>query len=270
MNPLACFSTALWINSKGNHFTLHSWLSWAELALLPLSLVGLYAVIHAARMRNAPRTDLESNPSPKGLKITSVVAASRPATSRIISMSWWRNFATRILNSLSRSGRVGEKRGTAKIGGAVILCIVIALSWVDIDNHREIASLKRQLWTAQEKQRRQEEVPPDLVIMHRVEVLNRISEKTFHAQVQNPATGEWTEFDVTSCPGHPKTTNEIQAGVTLPLLQYVEDHAHSCQILDGRWGGYTLLRDTASVPILTAFKEGYANARQTTTSNTNP
>jgi hypothetical protein len=142
-------------------------------------------------------------------------------------------------------------RGWAHLWSVLSLFVIAASwggwAWLAISDHREIAELKAQIeW--------QKHPPAGLHIKHGVQILERVNALTFHAQVQDTATGEWEKFDITSCPGHPLTTKEIQAGVTLPLLQWYEDYEHSCQIVDGHWGGYSLLRDRGK-PILTAFTE---------------
>ena len=92
--------------------------------------------------------------------------------------------------------------------------------------------------------------PPNYVQMHNVWVDARTGPYTFAAWVKDPATGEWNRFIVRGCPDF-EPTYEIQAGVTLKLLQYVEDRSNSCDELDGRWAGYILLRDEHDNPIIT-------------------
>lgn len=94
--------------------------------------------------------------------------------------------------------------------------------------------------------------PPVYVQMHDVWVDSRTGPYTFAAWVRDPATGEWNRFIVNGCPDF-EPTREIQAGVTLKLLQYVEDRSNSCDELDGKYAGYILLRDAHDNPILSTI-----------------
>ena len=91
--------------------------------------------------------------------------------------------------------------------------------------------------------------PENYIAMHGVHVLDRVDDYTFRAEVKDPATGEWYEFYVNACHDF-KPTKEIQRGVTLKLLQYVEDRTNSCDELDGHYAGYILMRDEYGAPIL--------------------
>ena len=89
--------------------------------------------------------------------------------------------------------------------------------------------------------------PPNYVLMHGVRVLERLDRQSFRAEVKDVATGEWYQFVVKSCPEF-EPTHEIQGGVTLTMLQYVEDRSRSCVELDGKYAGYVLQRDREGNP----------------------
>jgi hypothetical protein len=93
--------------------------------------------------------------------------------------------------------------------------------------------------------------PPNYVKMYNVWVVSRLDDLTFRVKVMSPGTGQWSEFVIRSCPDW-TPTNEIQRGVTLTLLQYVEDHAGECDELDGHYAGYILLRDDNAKPVYSA------------------
>jgi hypothetical protein len=107
--------------------------------------------------------------------------------------------------------------------------------------------------------------PPNYVIMHNVLVTARISPYSFRALVKDPETAEWNEFVITSCPDF-EPTREIQSGVTLKLLQYVEDRTNSCDELDGKFAGYILLRDEYGNPIVAS----HSGPSATSKSNASP
>jgi hypothetical protein len=141
--------------------------------------------------------------------------------------------------------------GTGRVFTA--LGMLLAFSWAGgtmlaAHDHRKIATLE-----AQVKEYKLERTRPSVIDRSPSEVLERIDKKSFRARYNNPNTGELIEFVVKGCPGHPDPTDEIQAGVTLQVLEWVEDSANRCMILDG-WGGYTLWR-SGTKPVLTAFKE---------------
>jgi hypothetical protein len=255
MESLACFSMLTCFPSfAGRPFTLHSWLSLAELLILS-------NVIYAVGTRLWRKSKSAKKSTPTNLPLTRArfgILALRSAVVRLrlkynIIPTWTEEKEARNIRKQLEQHiyRKPEQRGFSRILSGLLTMVLVG-SWAGwgllaLHDYRKIRALEQQL-------RQQEQAPAGLVIMHHVQVLARTSESTFRAQVENPATGEWTEFDVKSCPGHPLTTMEIQAGVTLPLLQYWEDPVNGCDILDGRWGGYTLLRNEG-VPILTAFKE---------------
>ena len=93
--------------------------------------------------------------------------------------------------------------------------------------------------------------PPHYVVMHDVWIVSRTSPQSFRALAYSIGPKEWNEFTVTSCPDWTPTL-EIQAGVTLTLLQFVEDREHNCLELDGKYAGYTLLRDEHDKPIISS------------------
>lgn len=259
MNIFACFSLIWLATFRLKAFTLHSWLLWAELVFSLLLLPGFCVGIYEGVTRTTRPSPQKSSSFVKKSIKTRIAMAMRLVTSRLRSRLFLRK-----PDSNRQSTRADDNRGTARIWGTLLTGILVG-GWalwlgVVIPDHQQIRAQQKEIDNLQRQLRSQDDAPSGLVVMHGVQVLDRISDRTFKAQVENPATGEWTEFYVTSCPNHPLSTNEIQAGVTLELLQYVEDHTHSCQILDGRWAGYTLLRDKGS-PILTAFKEHYDFSR---------
>lgn len=107
---------ASWLTSLASYaarpYAQHSWLSWAELALLVPSLVGLYAVMSAARTLRARNARLRSLPSKKSWIATS----PRPATRFRIFTSAYAflrpRFATLFQRLKSRSGQVASSAAT--------------------------------------------------------------------------------------------------------------------------------------------------------------
>ena len=108
--------------------------------------------------------------------------------------------------------------------------------------------------------------PPNFVVMHAVHVLERLDKQTFRAEVKDPATGEWYPFVLRACPDF-EPTHEIERGVTLTLLQYVEDRTRSCMELDGKYAGYILLRDENGNPIRSTFAGPPATSNSTETTD---
>jgi hypothetical protein len=191
-----------------NGFTLHRSLSLAE--LLVLSSV-IFAVAKSAWQRSR-----SANKRTRELLKTTTAKFETPALPLVAARQ-------PLISSITR---MWTRRGASKMG-PVVYCGCFCILLVAID------------WATQK--------PPNYVLMHNVHVLQRTSDYSFTAEVVDPATREWYPFVITSCQDW-RPTDEIQAGVTLKMLQYVEDRINSCDELDGKYAGYTLLRDEPEEP----------------------
>src|ERR1700691_4214596 len=97
-----------WTSFGQKPYTLHSWLSLAELVLFPLSLAGLYGAISSWRKLHALNKD-SAGPNSKN---------DSPITSAELGWNWWtlstgwalwpRRLKGRFQMSQSPSGRAGN------------------------------------------------------------------------------------------------------------------------------------------------------------------
>jgi hypothetical protein len=89
---------------------------------------------------------------------------------------------------------------------------------------------------------------PKIERLRDVQILERINDYDFRYQVVDPDTREWNEFIWKGCHDY-VPTQEIQSGVTLLWIKYVEDKAQSCQEVGWDNLGYKLWRDDNDNPI---------------------
>jgi hypothetical protein len=95
-------------NSGVKLSTLHFWLSLVELALLLLSLVGLYAAIHAARIKRTQNAALKLKPLPSVWKTTFDALDLRLKTFSTAWALWHHKLRELFRKWTFRSGRVGN------------------------------------------------------------------------------------------------------------------------------------------------------------------
>lgn len=97
-----------WARFAGSLSTLHSWLLWVELALLALSLLGLYAVISVVRKRKQivekPNADSSTLLLKKPLPITLATLVPKLRTFSTESALW-------LLRSRSKSQKLPSQSG---------------------------------------------------------------------------------------------------------------------------------------------------------------
>lgn len=90
---------------------------------------------------------------------------------------------------------------------------------------------------------------PDSFDLRDVHVIERIDDYNFVLDVQPKDKSDRVRFALTACQDF-MPTHEIQAGVNLKWLGYVEDRAHHCDELDGPEAGYALERDRHNAPVI--------------------
>jgi hypothetical protein len=136
-----------------------------------------------------------------------------------------------------------DKRGFSRPASVLMtyLLVCMAIGWGTMAIHDHIVI-----------QRLQEElaIPPGVIKMHGLKVTQRSGPRHFEALVKDPFDAEWSKFHANVCPGS-TITNEIQAGVTLTLWQYVEDPLRNCMDLSNqRITGYSLERNPDGTPVI--------------------
>lgn len=101
---------------------------------------------------------------------------------------------------------------------------------------------------------------PNSISLRDVHVLSRLDDYNFIVDVasSDPAQPR-IQFALSSCQDF-TPTHEIQAGVTLTWLGYVEDRVHHCDELDGPDAGYALERDRYNAPIIHSWRTSDAGS----------
>jgi hypothetical protein len=98
----------------------------------------------------------------------------------------------------------------------------------------------------------------NVITLRNVAILDRFDDYTLKMAVLNPKTNKTEPFWVTFCPDyHP--TNELQPGLTLITLQYVEDQRLNCFEIAPDNLGYTYDERIAH-----AISQRTSNSKQTT------
>jgi hypothetical protein len=150
-------------------------------------------------------------------------------------------------------------KGSVRLWANFLLAVLVASwslsGWMALEDHHKIVLLQQQLHDAEERERKQNEVPPNTITVHGLRVVERTEECCFTAWVMNPVTKEWNLAQYNVCDGPLPLTTEIQSGVTIKEFQYQEDRKHLCMDISSRFAGYTLERNHEGRTILASIEK---------------
>lgn len=193
--------------------TLRS-LSWGVLALSFLALlVGLYVWNSNVRLLTTLALQLSLNNFPKNSPNTVNGYDSSSVSPELL---------TATVTRLADAYKVNRRRVAAL--SITFLFIAVLSVWTEV--HAK-----------------------DIRNFENVYVSERLNDYDFRMMVMNPNTQRWIPFAVNFCHDY-RPTDEIQAGVVLPVLAMEENQADHCFELAPKHLGYTILRGENNEPII--------------------